>query len=62
MSLGCSVRTDQYAGFKMQGKRDSESDTKCYDVITGKVFHWWSFFTKIPLSGNHVEKKYLTFF
>ena len=40
MSLGCSLRTDQYAGFKMQGKRDSESeDTKCYDVITGKVFH-----------------------
>ena len=23
-------------GFNMQGKRDIESDTECYDVITGK--------------------------
>ena len=26
----------KHYGFKMQGKRDIESDTKCYDVITGK--------------------------
>ena len=37
MSLGCSLCTDQYFikpyGFKMYGKRDSASDTKCYDNV-----------------------------
>ena len=39
ISLGCSLCTDQFLikhyGFKMQGKRDIASDTKCYDVING---------------------------
>ena len=39
MSLGCCLRTNQFLikhyGFKMQGKRDIASDTKCDDAITG---------------------------
>ena len=38
--LGCSLCTNQllikHYGFKMQGKQDIFSDSKCYDVITGK--------------------------
>ena len=38
--LDCSLCNDQLLikkyGFKMQGKRDSASDTKCYDVVTSK--------------------------
>ena len=40
MSLGFFLCTDQFLikhyGFEMQGKGDNASDTKCYDVITGK--------------------------
>ena len=38
--LGWSLCADQFLikhyDFKMQGKRDIASDTKCYDVITDK--------------------------
>ena len=32
----------KHYGFKIQGKRDFESDTKCYDVITGKQGKFFS--------------------